>query len=189
MSSQRQYPLTVVSRHRGGRPRGFVLWEVALALLVVVLGAGLVVILAGRINQRRNCTRYIGDLRVLSAAFEGYYQQYGNWPPSSNADVALPADLEEALKATNWLKGSPFGGSYGWVAPAPAAAAGNGPGHEWEGRGAVTLTAFSPSFPLTLDKADLLFIDRQIDDGQLATGRFRTGFNGWPVYLVEAAKR
>jgi len=28
-----------------------------------------------------------------------------------------------------------------------------------------------------------------IDDANLATGRFRTGFNGWPVYLLEAAKR
>jgi len=54
--------------------------------------------------------------------------------------------------------------------------------------GAVTLTAFSPSFPLTLVESDLIYIDRKIDDGNLATGRFRTGFNGWPVYLVEALK-
>ena len=50
--------------------------------------------------------------------------------------------------------------------------------------GRITLTAFSPHFPLTLTRSDLLALDRQIDDGDLTTGRFRTGFNGWPVYLV-----
>ncbi|MBI2498294.1 MAG: hypothetical protein HYV75_10425 [Opitutae bacterium] len=73
------------------------------------------------------------------------------------------------------------------MAPEPAGAAASGPGRGWNGRGAVTLTAFAPDLPLTLDNTDLLYIDGQVDDGNLATGRFRTGFNGWPVYLVEAA--
>jgi prepilin-type N-terminal cleavage/methylation domain-containing protein len=176
-------------RCRERRSCGFTLLELALALLILVLGASVALSLAGRIQQRRNCDSYIHDLHVFSTAFEDYYQQHKTWPPSSDTEVALPVEIEEALKDTHWSKGSPFGGSYGWVAPDPASAPGNGPGPRWEGRGAVTLTAFSPDFPLTLDKADLLYIDRQIDDGNLATGQFRTGFNGWPVFLVEAAKR
>ena len=70
--------------------------------------------------------------------------------------------------------------------PAPWATTWRDPGG---GRGVVTLTAFVPQFPLTLTRADLQRIDRLIDDANLATGRFRTGFNGWPVYLLEAAKR
>lgn len=187
MSARRLNSMSVAWRRRGGRLRGFVLLEVGFALLVVVLGAGLVLTLAGRFQQRRNCDHYIQDLRIFSTAFEDHFQQRKTWPPASNAETALPPDIAEALKDTNWLKGSPFGGSYGWVAPEPAG--GGGPGREWRGRGAVTLTAFSPSFPLSLHQADLLYIDGQIDDGNLATGRFRTGFNGWPVFLVEAAKR
>ena len=80
----------------------------------------------------------------------------------------MPRGMEKALGETNWAGGSPFGGNYGW-----------------DSRGLVVLTAFSPSFPLTLTRADLLEIDRRIDDGDLATGRFRTGFNGWPVYQIE----
>lgn len=189
MRSQRQNSPGLVWRHRRGRTRGFALLEVAFALLIMVLGASLVLLLAGRSQQRRNCDNYIQDLRVFSAAFADYHQQHNTWPPASFANAALPAEISQTLKDTNWLKGSPVGGNYGWVAPDPASTADHGPGRGWGGRGAVTLTAFAPGFPLGLNQSDLLYIDGQIDDGNLATGRFRTGFNGWPVYLVEAAKR
>jgi type II secretory pathway pseudopilin PulG len=183
MITQRHEP-TGMARRSGG----FALVEVGLALLILALATGLVLTLAGRGRQRSNCDKYVRDLRVFSAAFERYYQQHGTWPPSSEAGVALPPDLTVALKDTGWFEDSPLGGDYGWVAPDPAGGA-VGPGVGWGGRGAVTLTAFSPRFPLTLDRSDLLYIDGQMDDGNLTTGRFRTGFNGWPVFLVEAAKR
>jgi hypothetical protein len=94
----------------------------------------------------------------------------------------MPAGIEDLLKDTNWRKASPFGGSYGWVAPDPVSPPADGSGRGQSG--AIVLTAFAPSFPLTLSRRDLLYIDARIDDGNLATGRFRTGFNGWPVYLV-----
>lgn len=50
--------------------------------------------------------------------------------------------------------------------------------------GAIAVTAFSPQLPLRLTRADMVYVDRQIDDGNLASGRFRAGFNGWPVYTV-----
>ncbi len=169
------------------RRGGFVLIEVALVLLVGLLGAGLVLLLAGRFQQRGNCERYIHDLRIFSAAFADHFQQRQAWPATSGTGTTLPAELAETLRETNWFKGSSFGGTYGWVAPQPAGGGGPGPG--WGGRGAVTLTAFAPGFPLTLRPVELLRIDRQIDDGNLATGRFRAGFNGWPVFLVETPKR
>lgn len=189
MRYQRQNSPKIAKWHSIRCRRGFTLLEIALVLLVLTLGTILGLSLAGRSQQRRNCDRFIQDLRIFDAAFAGYHQQHNSWPAASNAGIDLPPDLAEALKDTSWFQGSPFGGSYGWVAPEPAGASANGAGHEWDGCGAVTLTAFSPSFPLTLDKADLLNIDSQIDDGNLATGRFRTGFNGWPVFLVEAVKR
>lgn len=50
--------------------------------------------------------------------------------------------------------------------------------------GRIAVTAFAPSFPLTATRVDLLHVDTAIDDGNLSTGRFRTGFNGWPVYTL-----
>jgi len=158
-------------------------------VLVLLLGAGLALTVAGRLRQRQNCDDYVRDLRAIAAAFDGYHRQRNLWPPSSSAEIALPPDLARALAATAWFKGSPFGGNYAWIAPDPAPAAGHAPTRSWGDRGAVMLTAFVPDVPLALTRADLLLIDRSIDDANLATGRFRTGFNGWPVYLLEAAKR
>jgi len=184
-------PLSLVSsrRFRHRRLGGFTLPELALAALVLLLAAGLALTGLDRMRQRRNCDNYVRDLRVMAAAFDGYFQQHHSWPPSSSAEVALPSDLAKSLAATPWFAGSPFGGSYAWVAPEPAGTADQGPKRAWAGRGAVTLTAFLPHVPLALTHAELLRIDRQIDDANLATGRFRTGFNGWPVYFLEAAQR
>jgi hypothetical protein len=161
--------------------------ELLLEALVLLLAGGLALTGMDRLRQRQNRADYIRDLREISAVFEDYHRQNNRWPASSSAEIALPPGLARALAATAWSKGSPFGGSYAWVAPDPAA--GHDLARSWGGRGAVTLTAFVPQLPLLLTRADLLRIDRSIDDANLATGRFRTGFNGWPVFLLEAAKR
>ena len=106
---------------------GFTLLEMTLVLLLLVLTAGLVVTLASRFQQRRNCDQYIQDLRAISAVFARYHQEHNTWPSATATDVPLPPDLTEALKQTSWHKGSPFGGSYEWVAPDPAGGTGNGP--------------------------------------------------------------
>jgi len=164
-------------RHDGG----FALIETGLVLLIVVLAAALLATLLGRVQQRRHCDRFAADLREFSAAFESYARLHKGGFPSTAGDGVVPAGMESLLKDTSWSGGSPFGGDYGWVAREPPSA---GPGSAQSGSGAIVLTAFSPRFPLALSRHDLLYIDAKIDDGNLATGRFRTGFNGWPVYLV-----
>lgn len=150
-----------------GRAPGFTQPEVLLGLLVLVLAAALVFTVLGRARQNANRERFIADLQAFATIFQAYQQQHRVWPPSTHGEAALPPVVAHALEDTHWGDGSPFGGSYGW-----------------DSRGAVVLTAFAPAFPLELTRADLLAIDRQMDDGDLATGRLRTGFNGWPVYLV-----
>ena len=154
---------------RGGRRAfGFTQAELLLVLLVMVLVGVLLFAALGRIRQHRNAERFIADLQDFAAVFQSYRQQSHAWPASTNGETRLPRELEAALGDTHWDEGSPFGGSYGW-----------------DSRGAVVLTAYAPAFPLSLTRADLLEIDRRMDDGDLATGRLRTGFNGWPVYFVE----
>lgn len=147
------------------RQRGFSTAEALLALLVLALAGALVLAVAGRFRQRLRCDRFIAELRAHATALEGHHRRHGAWP----ATAAEVADLR-----TNpaWARGSPFGGAYGWSAPA-------------SGRpGRITLTAFAPHPPLALSPADLRYIDARLDDGDPAGGRFRAGFNGWPVYLV-----
>jgi type II secretory pathway pseudopilin PulG len=161
-------------RHR--RQQGFALIELLLSFVIIGLAGALALQLLVRFQHRRDCDRFIAELRELAAAFQG--------PEASApiaADASLPAGMEERLKDTAWIKGSPFGGNYGWLPPVKSGTAGSG-----SRSGAITLTAFAPSFPLSLTKADLAYIDATLDDDNLATGRFRTGFNGWPVYFVES---
>jgi type II secretory pathway pseudopilin PulG len=153
-------------------------------LLILVLAGGLVGEMLGRVRQRRRCDRFVADLRVFAAAFENHARQNRNALPAGAGDSTVPTGMEDRLKETNWSKGSPFGGDYGWLAAPPAGPTTEGAGPPAIRGGAIVLTAFTPRFPLELSRRDLLAIDARIDDGNLATGRFRTGFNGWPVYLV-----
>ncbi|MBI2518197.1 MAG: type II secretion system protein [Opitutae bacterium] len=168
--------------------RGFALVEIGFVLLIAVLGLAVLFTVAGRIRQRRDCDRFIHDVRLFSAALEDFRLKHQAWPPTCGPDDPLPPELAAALKDTRWAGPAPFGGRYGWVAPDPRAA----PTDAAAGRrnpGVIVLTAFHPGAPLTLGPADLRYIDSQLDDGNPASGRFRTGFNGWPVYQVESRER
>ena len=183
MSSPRHSFRTMKPGRGERRARGFTLLEMGLVLLIILLAAWLGLLLVARARQHQRAERFIADLQEFSAVFQDHHRQHGAWPPSTNGKITVPRGMEEILAKTNWARGSPFGGSYGWVEPGPARPDGRA------SRGDLVLTAFAPSFPLEFTRADLLEIDRRIDNGDLATGRFRTGFNGWPFFFVEAAKR
>ena len=106
---------------------------------------------------------------------------------NTRPDLRIPRGMESALAGTRWLAGPPFGGSYDWLPPTRAAADSNDDAKKSAAGGLIAVTAFSPAPPLSLTADDLRHIDAKLDDGNLATGRFRTGFNGWPVYLVGSA--
>ena len=117
-----------------------------------------------------------------AAAFKSYMEQNGSAPGTANTGE-VPTGMAGLLGAVNWSDPSPVGGAFRWVAAVDEKDA---PSFAIRG-GTITLTAFPPSRPLTLSAEDILFIDRQIDDGNLATGKFRTGFNGWPVLSVQVS--
>jgi len=166
MSFLRQSDRTIGRRGRRGAA-GFTLPEVLLVLLVIVLAGVLFFTVTGRARQNQRREQFAAELQEFATLFQTYHREHRAWPPSTKGEVVIPKGMENVLVATDWAQGSPYGGSYGW-----------------DSRGAVVLTAFAPAFPLELTRADLLAIDRQMDDGDPATGRLRTGFNGWPVYYV-----
>ena len=164
---------------------GFTLVEAGLVLLALALAGYIAVSEIRKFKHRAQREQFISELRNIAAVFETYRELKGAWPPATNPDIRTPLGMESALAATRWLTGPPFGGNYEWLPPYGTAtdskdmAKRPGPG------GIIAVTAFSPSPPLSLTSEDLRFIDAKLDDGNLATGRFRTGFNGWPIYLVE----
>lgn len=145
--------------------------EAGLGLLALVL-AGVLVFLAGKEwNARARAARCADELRGLAAGFERYRREEGKWPAAATARGAIPAGMERFLAADTWMRPTPLGGHYAWV----KAARKNPP--------ALAITAFVPDAPL--DLSQLRRIDALLDDGDLTTGRFRTGFNGWPTYFLK----
>lgn len=168
-------------------------WVSDLLLIAVVALLGLAA--AGSAVKRYRHTQalrhFVQDLTYADAAFQSYLREHGKAPPDSDVGV-VPPGMAPYLSKLDWTAPTAVGGAYRWVniplAAAPAgdpSATGNGSANPPVGT--IAITVFGASPPLMLSPADLMEIDRLLDDGNLATGKFRTGFNGWPVLTVEAA--
>jgi type II secretory pathway pseudopilin PulG len=169
--------------------RGFTLLELFLAVLAIGLVAYIAVTEIRKFSHRARRDVFVADVRRLAAVFEKHHSQKGEWPAATNLEIRIPRGMEASLAETAWAKGPPFGGSYDWIPPLRSNPADAEADAKPVPAGMIAVTAFSPSTPLALSAADLLYLDQKLDDGNLTTGRFRTGFNGWPVYLVFAAAR
>lgn len=160
-------------------------WPVGDLLLVAIVGllavaVGFVTLQTQRHEAARD--RVTKNFVAGAAAFRAYIEQNGSAPATANTGE-VPSGMAGFFGALDWSSSSPVGGAFRWV----AATDGKGDPTAVVRGGVITLTAFPPSAPLKLSAEDLLFIDRQIDDGNLATGNFRTGFNGWPVFSVQVS--
>ena len=161
-----------------------VVWSVSDLLLVglFVLLASLAAVTAYRqLEQARARRRVADELKSAAAGFQAYLRERGTAPADANVGV-VPPGMATYLTGIDWASPTPAGGLYRWVN-----IGGGEVGAVPPVAGRIEITAFPRSLPLTLTRADWEEIDRRIDDGNLATGNFRTGFNGWPVLTVRAA--
>lgn len=200
-------PAACVRRPAFGLRRvgGFTLFEVGLTLLALALAGYIALGEVRKFQHRSQRDQFVTELRGLATVFETYHAQKGEWPAATNPEVRTPRGMESVLANTHWRVGPPFGGNYDWfLPPARTTAAENDPTKPVEARdreavnladakdaakspvpaGMIAVTAFAPNPPLSLTEEDLRYIDAKLDDGNLATGRFRAGFNRWPVYSI-----
>ncbi|MCX6953394.1 MAG: hypothetical protein NTV51_14680 [Verrucomicrobia bacterium] len=157
-------------------------WWVSDLLLIALVGFLAVGATVTTVQHHRHTAavdRFTKDLTFAAAAFQAYIKEKGVAPPDSDAGV-IPPGMAPHLTQVDWTAPSAVGGAYRWVNIAAGEIVENAPIS-----GTLALTAFPPSPPLALTQEDLLEIDRRIDDGNLTTGKFRTGFNGWPVLTVQ----
>ncbi|MBI5691752.1 MAG: hypothetical protein HZC55_16835 [Verrucomicrobia bacterium] len=149
-------------------------------ILLGAAGALLLGALIAAVQQVQHVrARQLVAAQLLSAAagFQHYLKENGALPEDADASV-VPKGMDHHLDTKVWTAPTPVGGHYRWNHAMPDdAGATTLPPH-------IAITAFSRADPLRLTPIDLLAIDRQIDDGDLGTGSFRRGFNGWPVLLV-----
>ena len=177
-------PSSLVAAPLATPSRAKSLWPIADLLLVGTCAALLVAAAAITVNRHQHRVALdlvAADLLAAESAILTHWQGHGSAPPDSPPGV-VPPGMASALRAIAWTTPTPLGGHYRWTHRAPPLAEGATPSAPLPGT--ITLTAFPPSPPLRLSRDDLLALDRRLDDGDLATGKFRAGFNGWPTLTV-----
>lgn len=147
----------------------------AVALLAFIAGVAAL----GEFRHLQTRNRLADEMVIAAAAFQAYLRDRGALPPHANAGE-VPPGTATYLAGIRWNEPTPAGGLYRWVNTTTA-----GEGGAAVYSGAVEVTAFPPAPELKLSEADLRAIDRRIDDGDLTTGAFRAGFNGWPVLRLQ----
>jgi len=143
-------------------------------LTIISLLAALALPQVKKSQVRSRAAVVISDFRTFAAAFETYAQEKGTWPAETAAGE-LPPEMADRLKASSWQRVTPLGGQYNWE---------NGQKHGGVTYRAALSISETNTAPLEVNEELLREIDRAMDDGNLATGNFRTGVNNDPLYII-----
>jgi prepilin-type N-terminal cleavage/methylation domain-containing protein len=139
------------------RETGFTLVEIMIVVAVIALLAAIAAPSFMRARKRAQNAKFINALRIGSDAADLYaIENEGRYPPDVNRGV-VPPELASYLDPTfDWTAPTPIGGRWDWEF----------------GVHSVT-AAISVVLDGTPDVGRMTEIDRQYDDGDLTTGRFR----------------
>lgn len=160
------------------RPRcaGFSLVELAVVVAIISIIVAIALPVSRHLVRQARSAAVINDLRVFTSAFQTYANEHGDWPEGDGTPAAFPAGMEDQLRQTTWRERTPVGGNYAWDP------SGTQQGSHYR---AAIVIASTGGNPLIADQAQLLDIDRRLDDGNLATGNFFLGYGDDPVLVLE----
>jgi prepilin-type N-terminal cleavage/methylation domain-containing protein len=144
---------------------GFTLTELMIVVAVIGLLAAIAIPSFVRARERSLNVRFAADLQVAKAAFTEYSMEHGKYPPDTQPGV-VPEGMVDYLRRIEWTKPTTLGGSWDWD---------NG---QFGFKAGVSV--YSP----TASSGQMLRIDKIIDDGNLATGEFRSRANGY-IGIIE----
>ena len=145
---------------------------VELLMVVALVGLLAAISIPAMAKSRRGAQvrRVANDLRVFANGFQMYSLQKGAYPKDCGLDGAnnLPAgvDVEANIRVEQWTALTSFGGHYEWEGPDIKGFAG---------------IAFADA---TADDGMFRDLDKLIDDGNLASGQFRSA-GGRFTYVIE----
>ena len=146
-----------------------------MVILIISLLAAAAVPALAHLKRKARTTAVVNDFRVFATAFETYAHETGGWPAESAVGVVPPV-MAGRLNTAAWTRPTVLGGKYNWERNRLH----NGTRYV----AAISISAATGA-PLPLDVAQLLDIDRTIDDGDLGTGNFLAGASNVPLYVIQ----
>lgn len=126
------------------------------------------------ITLRSRAASVVNDLRTFSTVFITYSLQNGRYPDDGDPQV-VPPQVAGQLPG-NFIQRTPIGGVYKWNFAVPADGI--------TARAAIIIQADTGN-PILDDLQQLETVDKQIDDGNLATGNMQLGSTNSLVYIIE----
>jgi prepilin-type N-terminal cleavage/methylation domain-containing protein len=146
--------MQTVFNRRLGRQRGFTLVEIMVVVVIIGLLAAMALPAFQRVKLSAVSKRYLNDARQVRDGAERYALENGNFPPNGvgGLHASLQGYIPQAIFAATT---TPLGGVWDWD-------------YQQDG-----FTASISVYLFTASDAQLLDIDRTIDDGNLTTGLFR----------------
>lgn len=155
------------------RRPGFTLIELMMVVSIIGLLAVIAIPHMRRARMRAQDSAFINDLRVISdSVLEQYAITTGNYPEDSNVREEPSGVADYKPRWFDWTEQTPIGGYWDWDRAATR-------GEEVHGCYAG-LSVIEPQ----RTSIQMLDIDKRIDDGVLASGRFRGHTNGY-IYVLE----
>lgn len=126
------------------------------------------------ITLRSKAASVVNDLRIFSTVFITYSLQNGRYPDDGDPQI-VPPQVAGQLPG-NFIQRTPIGGVYKWNFDVPADGV--------TARAAIIIQADTGN-PILDDLEQLEAVDKQIDDGNLATGNMQLGSTNSLVYIIE----
>ncbi|HRG54497.1 MAG TPA: prepilin-type N-terminal cleavage/methylation domain-containing protein [Lacunisphaera sp.] len=163
--------ITPLSRRRS---RAFTLVEIMVVVVIIGLLAAAALPAYRLITIRSRATTVVNDLRTFSTVFITYSLQNGRYPDDGDPQV-VPPQVAGQLPG-NFTQRTPIGGVYKWNFNVPADGV--------PAKAALIIQAESGN-PIMDDLDQLEAVDKQIDDGDLATGNLQLGSTNSLVFIIE----
>jgi prepilin-type N-terminal cleavage/methylation domain-containing protein len=145
---------------------GFTLVEILIVVIILGILAAVALSQFNGVTKESSEKTFASNVRAFGEQFLVYELRNGAWP-ADRAPGETPPEIDLLLDANNWSSPTPIGGQW-----------------DWDQNVFGVIAAVSVEAP-TRTVAEMTEIDKLIDDGDLATGSFRSRANGYMYVLKE----